>query len=140
MRYTFICSVFLFLFSSVNLFGQSDSLGIISPEALVQQQLDGYNARDIDAFMAPYSEEIELYDFPNTLNLKGKEKMKTGYQDFFKKVPELHCELVNRIVMGNTVIDQEKVTGFPDGFVLEAIAIYKIRDGKIASVHFIRKN
>lgn len=140
MRFNIILSILLIFSFSNNLFSQSDSEKVYTPEQLVQQQLDGYNARDIDAFLAPYSDDIELYDFPNTLNLKGKEKMKTGYQDFFDKVPELHCELVNRMVMGNTVIDQEKVTGFPDGFVLEAIAIYKIKDGKIVTVHFVRKN
>ena len=57
----------------------------------------------------------------------------------FQNSPDLHCELVNRIVLGNTVIDQEKVTGIPGLELLEAIAIYKIKDGKIAQVYFIRK-
>ncbi|MEZ4921294.1 MAG: amidohydrolase family protein [Saprospiraceae bacterium] len=109
-----------------------------SPEDLVQQQLNGYNARDIDAFVAPYSEDVELFTFPNEPMGKGKANMRVQYQQLFENVPELHCELVNRIVLGNTVIDQERVTGFPSG-TLEAVAIYKIENGKIAKVYFIMK-
>ena len=110
-----------------------------TPEQLAQQQLDAYNARDIDAFMEPYSDSLEIYNFPNQLTGKGKENIRPGYANMFQNSPDLHCELVNRIVLGNTVIDQEKVTGIPGLELLEAIAIYKIKDGKIAQVYFIRK-
>lgn len=110
-----------------------------SPAYLAQQQLDAYNARDIEAFMEPYSDSLEIYNFPNQLNGKGKENIKPGYAAMFERSPNLHCELVNRIVLGNTVIDQEKVTGIPGVELLEAIAIYKIENGKIAKVYFMRK-
>jgi hypothetical protein len=111
-----------------------------SPENLVQQQLNGYNARDIDAFLAPYSEDVEIYDFPGVLRNKGKDNIKPGYAQMFINTPDLHCQIINRIVLGNTVIDQEHVTGFGDSDPLEALAIYKIEDGKIAKVYFITKN
>ena len=111
-----------------------------TPEQLAQEQLDAYNARDIDAFLAPYSDSVEIYNFPNQINGKGKENIRPGYANMFQNSPDLHCELVNRIVLGNTVIDQEKVTGIPGLELLEAIAIYKIKDGKIAQVYFIRKD
>ena len=63
--------------------------------------------------------------------------MRSTYSQMFKNTPELHCELVNRIVQGDTVIDRERVTGF-GGKPLEATAIYKIKDGKIAKVYFIQ--
>lgn len=111
----------------------------MTPEQLAQQQLDGYNARDIDLFMKAYSEDIEIYNFPNELSVKGKEKMRANYKQMFENTPDLHCKLVNRMVMGNTVIDQEEVTGFSNG-LLEAIAIYKIENNKIAKVYFVRKD
>lgn len=110
----------------------------MTPEQLAQQQLDGYNARDIELFLKPYSKDIEIYKFPNSLSSKGKAKMRENYQSMFDNTPDLHCELVSRMVMGNTVIDQEKVTGFAGG-VLEAMAIYKIENNKIAKVYFISK-
>ncbi|PHN06247.1 amidohydrolase family protein [Flavilitoribacter nigricans] len=116
---------------------QPDTILLPTPEDLVQQQLNGYNARNIEAFVAPYSEDVELYNFPDQLIGKGKEQMRVNYSGMFKQIPDLHCELVNRTIMGNTVIDHERVTGFPGGRVLQAIAIYKIVDHKIAKVYFI---
>jgi len=66
--------------------------------------------------------------------------MREIYGSMFENTPKLHCELKNRIVLGNTVIDEERVTGFGEGRIIEAVAIYKIKNGKIAQVFFIRKN
>ena len=114
-----------------------DSLVIESPENLVQQQLNAYNARDIDAFLAPYSDDIEIFNFPNESTNKGKEKIRPIYERMFKTYPNLHCELVNRTIVGNTVIDHERITGIPGMESFEAIAIYKVKDNKIHQVYFI---
>ncbi|OHB78049.1 MAG: hypothetical protein A2Z34_09380 [Planctomycetes bacterium RBG_16_59_8] len=94
------------------------------PELLVQRQLDAYNARDIDAFVACYSEDVEVYNHPATLVYKGREAMRERYAAYFESAPELHCELVNRITIGNKAIDREQITGRPDGKVAHAVAIY----------------
>src|SRR6185312_11711188 len=49
-----------------------DSLVINTPEMLAQQQLNAYNAHDLDAFLAPYADDVEIYTFPNKLDTKGK--------------------------------------------------------------------
>jgi imidazolonepropionase-like amidohydrolase len=115
----------------------SDSILIESPENLVQQQVNGYNARNIQAFLKPYSENFEIYNFPNKLLYKGKNKIKPGYESLFRSSPNLHCEILNRTVFGNTVIDHERVTGIPGIEKLESVAIYKINKGKIDKVYFI---
>lgn len=107
-----------------------------SPQQLVQLQLNAYNMRNIEAFLAPYSDSVEVYTFPDKLLYKGKEKMRTRYQKMFDNTPKLHCQLINRIVNGNTVMDQELVTGFEGGREIRAVAIYKIKDGKIVRVYF----
>ncbi|MBC7935042.1 MAG: amidohydrolase family protein [Rhizobacter sp.] len=105
--------------------------------ALVQRQLNAYNARDLEAFMEPYADDVELYDYNNGKLLgKGKEQMKKDYA-FFKQVPELHCEIKARIVQGNIIIDKESVTGF-GGAAMQATAIYHIKDNKISKVYFIQ--
>lgn len=108
-----------------------------TPEELAQMQLDAYNARNIEDFLKPYADSVKIYNFPNTLIMDGKEAMRKSYAAMFQRTVNLHCELVNRMVMGNTVIDQESVTGFGDE-PFKAIAIYKIKDGKIAEVYFIQ--
>ncbi|MEO6348933.1 MAG: amidohydrolase family protein [Aquaticitalea sp.] len=109
-----------------------------TPEDLAQRQLNAYNYRNIDAFLEPYAENVEIYDFPDKIKFKGKESMRAGYAQKFENFPNLHCELVNRIVLGNTVVDQERVQFGKQ--IVEAIAIYHIENGKIKKVFFIEKN
>ncbi|MEM9648305.1 MAG: nuclear transport factor 2 family protein [Bacteroidota bacterium] len=105
-------------------------------EAVVQRQLDAYNKRDIDAFMDTYSNDIKLLNFPNKVFQDSKVKMKEGYGSFFESTPDLHCEIKNRMVIGNKVIDHESVT--INGSLITAAAIYEVEDGKISKVTFIR--
>jgi hypothetical protein len=110
---------------------------ITLPEQLAQAQLDAYNGHDLEAFLKPYAEDVKIYQFPNTLTLEGKAAMRERYQ-FIENNPDLHCKLVNRIVEGNTVIDHENVMVGKDKPMIKAIAIYKIKDKKIAEVYFIQ--
>lgn len=105
-----------------------------TPAMLAQQQLNAYNAHDLEAFLEPYAEDVEIYNFPDKLEMKGKAEMRKNYQ-FVTQVPKLHCNLLNRIVQGNMVIDQEEVSGFGDRLVY-ATAIYIIEKGKIKKVYF----
>lgn len=114
-----------------------DSLLMTTPETLVQQQLNAYNARNMEAFLAPYSDSVELFEFPNVPYSKGKDEMRKAYKGMFEQVKELHCKVAERIVEGNTVIDHEYVTGI-GGQTLKAIAVYKIENGKIQKVYFIQ--
>jgi hypothetical protein len=112
-----------------------DTLIKETPLSLVQRQLNAYNARNLDAFLEPYADDVEIYDFPNTLLTKGKADMRNQYT-FLNNVPELHCEIKERIIQGNTIIDKESVTGFGNK-PLEATAIYQIENNKIKKVFFI---
>jgi len=105
---------------------------------LVKQQLEAYNKNDIDAFLIPYAEHVKIYTFPDKLQYTGKAEMRKRYAGMFDKFPDLHCDLVNRIVEGNTVIDHENVSLSPKMEPFKAIAIYKIKDDKIAEVYFVR--
>jgi imidazolonepropionase-like amidohydrolase len=111
-----------------------DTLVHNTPEMLAQQQLNAYNAHDLDAFLAPYADDVEVYDFPGKLSAKGKEQMRKNYE-FITKTPGLYCRLVNRIVEGNIVIDQEEI--YSDGRKpFTGVAIYTIEKGKISKVYF----
>jgi hypothetical protein len=105
-------------------------------EAIVQRNLDAYNARDIDAFMKDYADNIKLYAYPNTLQTDGKEAMRKGYKDWFDRVPDLRAFIKKRMVIGNKVIDEEQVTA--NGQIFNAVAIYEIENGKISKVTFIQ--
>jgi hypothetical protein len=108
-----------------------------APADVVQRQLNAYNARDLDAFLATYHPDARLYGFPNRLEVDGRAAMRSDYERLFAETPALHAEVPQRIVMGNHVIDEEVVTGLPGGRTVRATAIYEVRDGLIANVWFI---
>lgn len=115
-----------------------DTLIHPTPETLVQQQVNAFNLGNIDAFLAPYADSIELYNFPDHLIGKGKDMMRKQYGQVFIRFPDLHCEIKDRMIFGNTVIDHESVTGMGQQGRMEAIAIYEIQDGKIVKAYFIK--
>jgi Tol biopolymer transport system component len=107
----------------------------VSPEYLAEEQLKGYNTRDIDAFLKPFAIDVKVYRFPNTLRYEGLEKMRENYASFFEKTPDLHCKILKRMVYKDKVIDHELVTA--NGKNFKAVAIYEMKNGKIVSVTFM---
>jgi GNAT superfamily N-acetyltransferase len=103
----------------------------------VQQQLDAYNARDIDAFMRWWADDCQYYEFPDRLLASGAAAIRERHVTRFKE-PNLHARLVKRISVADVVIDQETVTrSFPDGpGEIDVVAIYQVTDGKIAKAWF----
>lgn len=110
-------------------------------EAIVQKSLDAYNALDIDAFMALFSEDIEMYNFHEPeLRAKGLDEVRAVYKRMFDASPNLHSKIVNRIVFDNKVIDHEYITGaYGKEEPFELVFIYEIKDGKIFRTTAIRK-
>jgi hypothetical protein len=109
----------------------------VRPEEIVQQQLDAYNARDIDAFMAYWADDALYYQHPDTLLAREKGEIRERHIARFQE-PSLYGERIKRMVVENLVIDQEVVTrNFPQGRgKMDVIAIYEIEQGKIAKVWF----
>ncbi len=108
-------------------------------EQIVQRQLDAYNKRDIDAFIATYNPAIQIYRHPDQLLYDSLDQMRERYAAMFLQTPDLHCQIVNRVVLGDYVIDKERVTGFPNGKVVRAVAIYEVKEALITRVWFIRE-
>ena len=108
----------------------------VSPRHIVDKQLEAYNNRDIEGFAATYSQDVELFNFPNQPIGKGRENLIHTYKAFFESTPDLHCEIKNRTVIGNKVIDEEYLT--MNGQNFSAVAIYEVENGKIAKVTFIQ--
>lgn len=105
--------------------------------APVQLQLEAYNERNIEKFISAYSDTVKVYMYPNSLRYEGVEKMRATYAPMFQSTPDLHCTLVNRIAMGNVVIDHESVVFDKAKPPVQAVAIYKVHHGKITEVTFL---
>lgn len=109
-----------------------------SAESVVQRQLDAFNAKDIDALMAVYAEDAQQFEHPSKLLANGAAEIRPRFEARFQE-PNLHAQLVRRMVIGSSVIDQEVITRtFPEGTgKLELVAIYEVKGEKIAKAWFI---
>ena len=108
------------------------------PAGFAQRQLDAYNAHDLERFVAEYTEDVEVFVLPDPKPVSvGKAALAAHYRDNRFNLPELHAKLVNRMVFGNKVIDQEVVYGVP-GAPLDGAAIYEVTDKGISKVWFVR--
>lgn len=107
-----------------------------NPEDPVQRQLEAYNAHDLERFVAEYADDVQVFRPPRTEPvLAGKKAFRQHYAKNRFTLPGLHADVRNRIVSGNIVVDQEAVTGLPEGDV-SAVAVYQVIDGLIRSVWF----
>ena len=108
--------------------------------ALVQRQLEAYNARDIDVFCSCFHPEVKVVRLvSNEVRSTNIDQFREGYRQLFAENPDLHCELKSRIILDSAVVDEEFITGLktmPSG--LHALAIYAFRDGLIDRVWFPR--
>ncbi|MDB5959388.1 MAG: steroid delta-isomerase [Massilia sp.] len=109
----------------------------ISPPAVVQAQLDAFNAKDIDALMATYATDAEQFVLHGERLAQGHEQLRPRYLARFAE-PDLHARLLTRTVMGNIVTDLELITrNFEEGKgTLEMLCVYEIVDGRIQRASF----
>jgi hypothetical protein len=106
----------------------------------VQQQIDAYNNQDLDGFVAAYSEDVVLEDGEGNVMAHGHDGIRELYAELFDRSPQLHGEVLNRITVGQYVIDEELVTGINmEGYPSEmrAAVIYRLAEGKIAHVRLL---
>ncbi|WP_211462776.1 nuclear transport factor 2 family protein [Collimonas silvisoli] len=112
-------------------------MSLPSPLAIVQAQLDAYNAKDIEALLTTYAPDAEQYQLHGELLARGHEQMRSRFLTRFAE-PDLHASLISRTVMGNIVIDFELITRtFPEGAgSVEMLCIYEIANGRIQKASF----
>jgi hypothetical protein len=104
----------------------------------VDRQAGAYNERDVEKFVACYAEGVVVEDADGAVVMSGREEMRERYGRLFASAPSLHAEIVTRIRVGSYVVDEERITGRPDGDV-HAVVIYRLDgDGLIDRVRFLR--
>jgi hypothetical protein len=130
----FISFVFIFVIMIGPAVGSEND-----PESVVSKQVDAYNMRDLETFLSFYHKDIIIYSFPDEVLMSGIDEILPFYKSRFENAPELHCEILERIVFGNYVFDYERITGIPDTDVVYALLIYEVTDNSIKNVWMMRK-
>ena len=108
-----------------------------SPLAVVQAQLDAFNAKDVEALMSTYAPDAEQFALHGERLAKGHDEFRPRYMTRFEE-PDLFARLLSRTVIGNIVTDLELITrNFPEGLgTLEMLCIYEVVNGRIRRASF----
>lgn len=107
----------------------------MTPQDLAQRQFDAYNARDLAAFIACYSDTVQVFRPPAVQpTLDGKAAFAEFYRTQRFNLPQLKAELVHRMVLGNKFIDHERIHGIGDA-VLEMAFVGVVQDDLIQTVY-----
>jgi hypothetical protein len=108
------------------------------PAALAQRQLDAYNAHDLEAFLACYADDVEVFELPSmSCILRGTDALRGRYGPYFAQHQPRARLASERLVLGTMAIDPEDVVR-ADGSRLQAIALYHVDGGLIRRVWFIQ--
>jgi hypothetical protein len=108
-----------------------------SVESVVQKQLDYYNDNNLEGFISTYHDDVEILNLEdNTIIMKGKEALTEKYRERFE-VQKVQAEVLNRMVIGQKVIDHEAVIGIKKDGLVYAVAVYKVESDLIKKVWFL---
>lgn len=106
---------------------------------VVNRQLEAYNRCDYETFSSCYKSDILSYDI-NTSELIKEMSGSNFFNHYAKKFlenPEIHCEVRERIICDDLVIDKERISNFQGGNH-EELVIYQVQDGLIKKMWFKR--
>jgi uncharacterized protein (TIGR02246 family) len=79
------------------------------PAQVATKQIDAFNRRDLDGFMALYAEDAVVAEFPSGKILwAGKPAIREGYAGMFKANTTPPVRVPTRVVDGAFVVDYEE--------------------------------
>lgn len=109
----------------------------MDPAALVQAQLEAYNAKDLERLMATYAPDAEQFTLHGERLAAGHAEIRARFELRFAE-PDLHARLLSRTVVGNLVADFECITrNFPEGLgTVELLCLYQVEHGRIQKASF----
>ena len=98
----------------------------------VQAQVDAYNARDSDAFVASYAADVAITDATGRAIMSGADTIREEYGALFDASPDLRAEILGRVAAGEWTVDHERVSRGEE--TRELLVAYLVEDGLISRV------
>ncbi len=105
----------------------------------VQGQLEAYNRRDIEAFLACYAEDAVIRHADGRVLMAGHDELRSRYEQLFKSYPDLEAVVPQRVRAGDWTVDEERVH-LADGDDLHVLVGYEVRDGLIRTAVMLRSD
>jgi uncharacterized protein (TIGR02246 family) len=110
----------------------------VSREALLDRLMDRYNAQDVDAYAAMFTEDGCEGGYRGDVVRKGRDGIREGYAKIFAEYPQNRAEVLEKFVFGDQIVVRENVSRSPETEPFEVMAIYSFKDDLIDRVEFIR--
>ena len=102
---------------------------------VVNKEIEAYNNRDIEAFVACYHPKAQIIDLKTgKISLQGINEIYARYKALFMKSPQLHVTIENRMVQGSMVIDHEYVQNYQGTGEVRAVIINEVKNHLITRV------
>lgn len=105
----------------------------MTPEEVVQRQLDTFNDHDLDAFLSLFAADVVIHDLiDGHIILRGIEPFRERYVEVFRDRPRIRADVAGRLVIGRIVVDLEHLTDGDEHPPEDALAIYEV-DGPVVT-------
>lgn len=98
----------------------------------VERQLAAYNDHDLGRFVACFAPACRLTKADGTVRAEGTDELRRIYTPVFA-IEGRRAEVVNRIVVGDWVVDHERVHSAA-GESFDALMTYHLVDGEIVEM------
>jgi hypothetical protein len=108
---------------------------IQSPLTVVNKRMDAYNQHDLKKFLATYDEDVQIYTYPDKPLAEGKAHLQSIFEPMLKE-GKVKVKIHHQIQKDSYVINHETV--IYDNTETEYVSVYKVENGLITDVRFIR--
>ena len=113
----------------------------VTPTAVVQRQIELFNAHDLKGFLALYAEELEVAELPAApWGTRNKAWLQELWGEQFKTNPDLRTSVEAQLVSGEFVVQTQRLKGRvgqtkdPD-----VVVIYQVKAAKILRMWVMRE-
>ena len=110
-----------------------------SAEDVVRAYADAASRNDLEAFLALYDPDIRKFRFPAQLSSQGLEHNRRAYAQSFPHHPQLRVEIIELIALGDKVMVHDRVSGLPDGSVVDELTVYEVKNGRIINIMYVER-
>lgn len=105
--------------------------------ALIQHQMDAYNAHDAQAYAACFAPDAQLIRHPGIPQLEGRDEIYRTFAKVFREHKHATMRVLYRAELGpNTVIEHQEVDGIEKQPV-PSLVIYSVKGGVIQAAWFV---
>ena len=106
-------------------------------ETFISKHVDDYNNHDVDALVSAFALDVKIYNLDTgALMIEGRENIRTYYSEKFE-YPKLYSDVLERIIIGDKVIDKQIFTSEADTMMIKAVTIYYFKNDLIQDVWFV---